>query len=259
MKELLSVMLVLGLSTVAIGQFDMAQGTATIDGNLSDWAGATWIAVDKVYSGNPWDISDGQYSARWSPVTNRIYVAVQYNDSAQGFNPSRAWNGKDGIEVYIDASNSNTSPYDGAAAFKDAQQYAVALDGTGGDFYMLCSNGGREDMLAQHAPNYAIVVNGATITYEVEMVPFLQYDGEVTGNPATSTEVALAAGLTMGLDLVISGVDTGFAFTGMACNNTVGSKYTNAGNMQDWTLVPEPASMLLLSIGGLALIRRKKA
>ena len=171
MKKLLSVMLVLGLSTVAFG-FNMAQGTATIDGDLSDWAGATWIAVDKVYSGNPSDISDAQYSARWSSVTNRIYVAVQYNDSAQGFNASRTWDGKDGIEAYIDASNSNTSPYQ--ATFADAQQYAIALDGAGGDFYMLGAHLGREDMLAQHAPNYAIALNGATVTYEVEMLPFLR-------------------------------------------------------------------------------------
>ena len=45
----LSTVLVLLVTAVTFGQATISEGTATIDGDLSDWAGATWFDADLVY------------------------------------------------------------------------------------------------------------------------------------------------------------------------------------------------------------------
>ena len=73
-------------------------GTATVDGDLSDWSGADWNVFDTVYDGIPDDINseivDGGWTARWT--AEKVYMAVKVRDTAHCFTDSYTeWNAKE--------------------------------------------------------------------------------------------------------------------------------------------------------------------
>jgi hypothetical protein len=257
----LSTILVLAVTTVTFGQVEIPEGTATIDGDLSDWAGATWFDADGVYwsSEDPWvwppDVPEGtaKWAARWSSETNMIYLAATIEDNDQIFTENYdGWNTRDAIEVYIDASNTDmTGYYWGATPNSEggdeggAQQWVFGPDGSTGP-----EGDGHWDALADRGIpegaeiEAAVSVDGATINYEIAMTPWESllwvYDDDGTTplrvEDENSTVVQLAEGVEMGLDVVLGSM-YGSNF-GMMADNTDPGKSNDAAQLLNVTLGP---------------------
>lgn len=76
------------------------QGTATVDGDLSEWTGAVWAPLDQNYDLTAPDVLQAFYAARWS--ANKVYVAVKVEDSAPFFTSTyTAWDARDAAEIFI--------------------------------------------------------------------------------------------------------------------------------------------------------------
>ena len=113
----LSTIFVFAVTTMTFGQAVIPEGTATIDGDLSDWAGATWFDADQLYYSSedpavwPGDVTVGtaKWAAKWSADTNLIYLAATIEDNDHIFTTEYdAWNTRDAVEVSISAGNSDT-------------------------------------------------------------------------------------------------------------------------------------------------------
>lgn len=216
-------------TSAAMGQFYIPEGTATVDGNLAEWSGATWIPMERIYTGDPVDLSQAKWAARWSDSANLIYVAVQGVDTYHWFYGSyQGWAAQDAVEFYIDASNSDST------TFKDnnwdkAQQYVGSSDGTpDGEWLTLAGN----PLPAGTVSSFAVSVVGDTINYEIALMPYNVYN---MADPASSTQVDLAAGTILGLDIVMN-TRHGFGF-GAKCQNTNSAKHRDASKFLDVTLV----------------------
>ena len=218
--------------------YDIYPGTATIDGDLSDWADVQWIAMDMLSYGAPTDLSNAEWAARWDDASNRILLAVRGTDTFHFFSDYPIqWDGQDSIEVYVDANNSDATPLV-PFQFKYAQQWTIGPDADdtndlwGGGEWVNISYG------ASTPTGYtaAVDVTGNVISYELALPPFALY--YAAGTPA-NVEVDLAVGLTVGLDVIMgtrtssSGQPYDF---GMVCENTVGGKYDNASLFPNFTL-----------------------
>ena len=95
----------------------------TVDGYLTEWSDAEWAPLDQVYNGNPAaDIAEAYYSAGWSQITNKLYVAVKVRDTSHYFtNTYTAWDARDAIEVYFHTTSS------GSIAFNCQAGYGTGL------------------------------------------------------------------------------------------------------------------------------------
>jgi hypothetical protein len=254
----LSAILVLAFATMTFGQVEIPEGTATVDGDLSDWAGAAWIDADQIYySSNelwPADVPEGtpKWAAMWSSTTNMIYVAATLEDQNQiSTTESTGWDTSDRVEFYVNAPNTDTSPYywgtpaSEGGDMRDAQQWVVGHDGSTGpdDVAGYWATLGGNPIPEGAEPEIAVRVEGTTISYEIAMTPWesllwVYDDGGSTPlrlEDENSTIVQLAAGVQMGLDVVLGSRD-GDNF-GMMAENLDGAKYTNAANMLNVTLV----------------------
>ena len=98
----IAVVVILAIGSAAMADHDIAdpyyapEAVPTIDGDLSDWAGAQWIALDENYSGTPADLGDCAYSVSWSDDNNLVYLAASVVDTNQSLSDYFvAWNGQD--------------------------------------------------------------------------------------------------------------------------------------------------------------------
>lgn len=266
MKKVIALIMVLGISTVAFGQLPAPKlmypgGGVTLDGNLSDWATANWLTLGV---GNPdggvtWgaatDLTNAKYAARW--VAGGIYVAVSQVDTVPAYEaqPPSNWNSTDHIEVYVDSANTNWVgyAYDGTGgpmlAFSKAQQFVITPDGSAlpAVFQGLGFPPTVPGPIGVTPATVVLSITGTLVEYEM-FIP-----AQVDDAPMVLTFAS-----TVGLDLAtLSGTAVGGTYSMLQANG-VGGKFNNAAMFQDWILIPEPMTMILLGMGGVALIRRKK-
>lgn len=227
-------LLILLWSSSAPG-YEIPAGTATVDGDLSDWADADWIAMEQIYYGDPTDMSGAKWAAKWTP--NMVYLAATVVDSDHVLLPTYvSWDGQDCIEVYIDPGNRNIESYQ--ETFADAQQYVFASTGVdSGEWLALGNTPVGPDQTA--VPELAVSVVGDVINYEIAMRP---YDFFNKDDPPSSTLLTLGTGMVIGLDVVIDSRTSAGGF-GMLCENMMEGKWYRAVQMQRYTLVGQAGAL----------------
>jgi len=224
-------------ATIGRGEtFYMPMGEqAMVDGDLSEWAGATWIPMNQDFwsttSYTP-DVSNAQWTARWCPATNSFFVAVTGTDT----DPVRAaayvdWDQHDSIEVYVDAGNNNYNPYN-ELYYALAQQYVMGVTPTDSVWVVM---GGGTTIPSGDVPDVAGNYTGTVYTYEMELMPYNPYGG-LSGGVYSTVYETLQSGKTVGLDVVLDSRTTAGEF-GMFCNNLYEQKFMYASNFQDHQLV----------------------
>ncbi len=206
---------------------DLPLGTAIIDGDLSDWADAQWMPLDAVYYGEPSDVSEAKFAARWTP--HMIYVAVTVVDTDHVFQEAfSVWNGQDSLEIYVDPANRNTVDFN--ATYADAQGFMISTTPSGESSW-ICLGGTPLASDQTAVPDFAISVDGDVINYEIALRPYDAFD---RNDPSASTELVLADGMTIGLDFTLdTKYATGF---GMLSTTASGGKYHLAELFSDHLL-----------------------
>ena len=279
MRKLLVLTMVLAMSSTAFGVVcpdikPLGDDVITIDKDQSDWYAIPdldWVVFGGSVGGPTTGgvQSNGKVTARWAPDGLYMLALVedpcQYNGPPVGGLSPFTWykNGMDAIEVYWNSDDVHGTSVDPTPLQTEAQSYVLG-DGTSSNSFFLQPTGpsdpcgypwgnavpnvlpngaiGQEDILQVGDP-----FAGKGYAYEL-FLPALANDG--------TTLSSLAAGDTVGFDITFaSGDPYGY------------SRYTGPGgdadpfDSTDWScynLVPEPFTMSLLGLGGLALIRRRK-
>jgi len=100
-------------------------GSVSVDGDLSEWRGSEFVALDKTYSGAS-PITDAAYAVRWDGSTNQFYVAVKVNDPTHVLlDMYDEWNTQDGVEIYVHTTGGEPYAYEDTQS--TAQQYVIGL------------------------------------------------------------------------------------------------------------------------------------
>jgi archaellum component FlaF (FlaF/FlaG flagellin family) len=202
-------------------------GSATVDGDLSDWAGTTWAPMDQNYDSTAADIAEAYYSARWQ--ANKIYVAVKVRDTAHYLTDIyTGWSARDAIEIYLHTDNTGDVTYPNATT---AQQYIVGIMNSdqmsvwtaiGGDAVPTPLNGSNFSGIGLAAGR----VVGEWLQYEVAITPYTYLGFLETGDLSTSVMTNLEAGDVIGLDVNAIANNAG-TFTGVKSENLMEEKYHN--------------------------------
>jgi hypothetical protein len=217
----------------------IAKGSATVDGDLSDWSGTTWAPLNTTYDiyqsteeALNADIAEAYYAARWQ--AGRVYVAVKVKDMSHYFKDAYTdWNARDAVEIYLHTDNMNDITYSNCTT---AQEYVMGIMSS--DHTKVWTALGNSSMY----PNRIIPIpsdgtydsvgktagklDGDWIYYEIEVTPFT-YFGYVTGEASTIT--TLEAGDIIGLDVCVAGHSSS-AYTGMKSENSMTGKSVNWQN-----------------------------
>ena len=216
------------------GEYCIPVGIPVIDGVISDgeWDHANWLPLDLHYSDNqgvgfPADLSEASWAALWSPTTNRLYVVVKGTDTDHVFGDCYCdgtdYNKYDLVEVYVDANNNDTDPYqlvwndDGDEIGNDyAQQWMTGNDNNDGWWCVPPQWPDYNDdipLTAEYIPDMATTVVGDVLTYEYAIQPYKSF-GWLSGRE--TAEVQLEADLQVGLDIVMGSKSSSF---GTICEN----------------------------------------
>ncbi len=241
-RSLVGTVVVLSLCGIAWADHDISDpyyaaethhvgsSVVTVDGDLSEWAGASWVALDETLSGSAPDVVSARYAVRWNTFENLIYVAVEVVDTDHQFGPADgAWNARDIVEITIDAGNHNVN-------FMHEMGYGqqIIIDGGG----MWVDAAWEYPVGCDLVPAWAAGPVGDTLTYEVAIVPYAFYAGwgatdqaGILGGDET-VEFDLPGGTAVGLDVVVGAKSAG-SF-GQLANNLVGKKFDEGANQQTW-------------------------
>jgi hypothetical protein len=212
-------------------------GSATVDGDLSDWSGVTWASLNTTYDitnssqeALDADIDQAYYAARWQ--AGKIYVAVKVKDMAHFFTDEYTfWNARDAVEIYLHTDGGDPSNYANATS---AQQYIIGIMDSDHTKAWACISGAGtpcdpEDYPFDSIGNAAVKVDGDWLYYEVEIKPFT-YLSYIAENSMTNSVVTdLFKGNVIGLDVCVNGHDLS-AYSGTKSENSMLAKYS------DWNL-----------------------
>jgi len=208
------------------------RGSVVVDGDLGDWPeDVEWRRLDKVYWGNPNDVSKARFALQWDGVTDKVYAAVVVNDTDHVFTDEYvSWDASDRIEVYSQGDAEGGTGWYGI--YDAAQQYYVAPDTIGGSWatWALGGTPGTDVGL-----EYAVNVNGAQIIYEVGVRQFDNYGG-LSGGETVLTD--LYAGHVVDFDVVACTRWDTVNF-GMLSENLMTGKHKDAGKFAKYLLVDE--------------------
>ena len=170
--------------------FPVITGVAEIDGTISgsEWQGANWIDLAEDYYGTSPDLTDAKFAVMWSPVTNRIYIAVTGTDTDHNYAGYEGWNTQDGVEVYLDLTNS-----DDPCGIKptDWQQIISCYNGS------TIEHGYGGDVVIDEED---VTLDGDVITYEMSIVPYEVYSG---------TPMTLAVEQICGIEVIMASKHSG--------------------------------------------------
>jgi hypothetical protein len=212
------------------GTREIPKGEAVVDGDLSEWEEAdNWIALDKVYYGNPADVSEARYALRWNPDTDKIYAAVIVYDSNHWFSDEYVkWDTSDRIEIYSQGDAEGGAGFLGV--YDVAQQYMMGPDTTSGSW----ATWAWGEAIGQDAGlEYAVTVEANRIVHEVGVLMFDHYGG-LSGGETVVTD--LVSGQVVGFDILASTrwAPEGF---GMLSENLVTGKHADADRFARYSLV----------------------
>ena len=229
-------------------------GTATVDGDLSDWSDATWNVFDTVYDGIPEDVNaeivDGGWTARWT--AKKVYMAVKVRDTAHVFTDSYTeWNAKDAVELYIHTTGTAIDPEPAVACEYDvyqegAQEWAVGMK-TAADGSVWTTNG-YPPAYGEFEPTPSQIVaagsiDGEWLYYEAAITPFEYFGGRK--DPVVADVVSeLGAGMTIGLDCTAVGIDPLLGYRGMKISaldqSVIGAWFMDWSRFSQHELLPGP-------------------
>jgi LysM repeat protein len=202
---------------------DIPYGSATIDGDLSDWSDATWTPLDVAseLADMPQyldaDVPEAYYTARWQ--ANKVYVAVKVRDTYHVLTDSYVnYNVRDAVEIFLHTDNNGEPNYSSDSAV--AQQYEVGVKIDTNSVWACVGAAGVHDLSTTpeiaRAMGYA---DGEWLQYEIEMTPYTYFGFLETGDLSTSLVSNLFAGQVIGLDVDVISCDE-FGFVGKKSENT---------------------------------------
>jgi len=179
-------------------------GTATVDGDLSDWVGADWVPLDQNYDLDPSaDITEAYYAAKWT--ADKVYVAVKVKDTYNHFtNTYDQWDSRDAVEIYLHTTGTGPTNYNSTQA--DAQQYTVGITSDNNSAVWATVGGNNSIPTAanfQAAGRKGTGLDAGWLFYEVAMTPFEVFSLSGTGLVTSP----LSANDVIGLDVVAIGND----------------------------------------------------
>jgi len=224
---------------VAVGgdlsPYNITAGTATIDGDASDWTSATWQVNTLQYgywdnsiagwspgtnvgAGNEdIDYTTTKWAARWQPndpvagTPGRIYAIAVIDDSHHSFQDAfTEWCASDRLEWFVHGpNNSGTATYH--QDFIDAQQYVMSPKLS--DNSQACNMCGYKHGTAEENGldlEYAVSVSGDLVTYEASFPVYDSWEG--FAGTGTTVNADMLPGVEVGLDLLVgSNIAPGFA------------------------------------------------
>ena len=268
MKKLAVLVLVLALCGVAGAYADANQfgaitapeiGAIVCDGLLGDWSDESATSPDFLLwngpVGSPTDLATTTAKFAWSDAEDLIYAAVvtNYDTSTTG--------GYAVIGATLTGSPNGASsatmgsPVDTAQLGFDAQTGNIynELDFPYGD-----NDGSPTTNGVRYGSNTVTYPGPVKITTHEIAIPFytnwddLDHDGVQDGTTDT-----LSAGMHVYLYAVMQHMIQGSEGTNMTYDGNPEFYAGNWNSACDITLVPEPATMLLLGLGGLLLRKRR--
>lgn len=213
----------------------------TIDGDLSDWPAfdydpndwckTNWIAVDKLYAGDP--IAENAYLClMYSETENVIYGAVTVEDWTPLYQYYAGWDQQDSLEIYIQGNLNNMSPTDPSGAYANAQHYVLGLESDGVNSWKIWGDGVAFGAHSGEtgAPNVTVAITRVPniqgfdrVTYEFKITPYDNYGG-INGSATAPTE--LSSGKQLGFDIVLGDRSAGLGF-GNLCPNLLTGKFAD--------------------------------
>jgi hypothetical protein len=226
----IGILLMLVCGGVAVGgplsTYDITAGTATVDGDASDWTNVTWQVNTLVYGyfdntlhgwspgtnvgvGNE-DITYAttKFAARWSPndpvagTPGRIYAIAVVDDSYHQFQDTfTEWCASDRVEWFVHGPNNTGASYH--ADLIDAQQYVMSpkLSDTTDNWLIAGYNKGEPNALGL-AVDSAVSISGNLVTYEISFPVYDAWYG-LGGTPGTETVADLLPGEVVGFDILV--------------------------------------------------------